>query len=76
MRLRLAQGSLLLTRRGNYRLRNMAVIVAMEEGRHAYREGKPMMDNPYAEGSPEHIWWCEGWRMEWWGEKGWRGEDE
>ena len=54
----------------------MAVIVATEEGRHAYREGKPMMDNPYAEGSPEHIWWCEGWRMEWWGEKGWRGEEE
>ena len=54
----------------------MAVVVATEEGRHAYREGKPMMDNPYAEGSPEHIWWIEGWRMEWWGEKGWRGEDE
>jgi hypothetical protein len=47
----------------------VAVIVATEEGRHAYREGRPMMDNPYAEGSPEHLWWIEGWRMEWWGEK-------
>ena len=76
VRLRLAQGALLLTRSCYHWGRHMAVIVATEEGRHAYREGRPMMDNPYAEGSPEHLWWIEGWRMEWWGEKGWRGEDE
>ena len=71
LRLRLAQGALLHSRCRHHGGGHLGIVVTTEEGRHAYREGKPMMDNPYAEGSPEHIWWCEGWRMEWWGEKEW-----
>jgi len=51
-----------------------AVIVATEEGKHAYAEGKPLMDNPYANYTTEYFWWREGWHMAWWGDKPWRDE--
>ena len=54
----------------------MPVVIAMEEGKHAYAEGRPLMDNPYANCTKESIWWAEGWKMAWWGEKTWRGETE
>ena len=54
----------------------MAVILATEEGKHAYAKGRPLIDNPYASYTRESIWWIEGWKMAWWGDKNWREEDD
>jgi hypothetical protein len=44
----------------------MAVIAAREDGKKAYREGEPMIGNPYDRATPEHGQWIEGWKSEWW----------
>ena len=44
----------------------MAIIEATEAGKKAFLNNRPLMDNPYNNSTPEHIWWIEGWKMEWW----------
>jgi hypothetical protein len=46
----------------------------MEEGQKAFREGKTLVDNPYAKYTSEYDWWNLGWKDEWWDHGGttWR----
>ena len=46
----------------------MAIITATEDGKKAFLNNRPLIDNPYNNSTPEHIWWIEGWKMEWWNE--------
>jgi len=49
-------------------------MTPLEEGKKAFREGKSLIDNPYALYTSEHEWWQLGWKDQWWdeGEKTWR----
>lgn len=33
-------------------------------GREAFKDGKPLADNPFAKGSPEEMQWDSGWVYE------------
>jgi hypothetical protein len=48
------------------------IVTAREDGKAAFTQHKPMIDNPYIRHTPEYDAWLEGWRGEWWATADWK----